>query len=457
MLTDVYTMDACNKARKELPMNMYDLIQKKRDGFALSKEEIKYIVNGYTTGEIKDYQMSAFLMAVYFQKMNKKETVDLTMAMASSGDMLDLSGIHGVKVDKHSTGGIGDKTTLILAPMLAALNIPVAKMSGRGLGYTGGTIDKLESFEGFSTAVTKEHFIQNVNQHFVCIAGQTENLAPADKKIYALRDVTATVDNISLIASSIMSKKLASGADAIVLDVKYGTGAFMKKEEDACLLAKTMVQIGEDAGRKTVALITDMNQPLGYMVGNSLEVQEAISVLKGEGETRLQELCLQLASWMMVTGGYEKELHCAYDKLKATIEKGLALDKMAEWIESQGGCKDSVYHGKGIKMASKSKLIVAEKTGYIYCSDATEVGKAAMMLGAGRMRKEDSIDYGAGIEMLVQNGSRVEKGQGFAVLHYEEEEKTFMSETILKNAYEIIEDKRAQSSLIKQVITIEDC
>lgn len=234
-------------------MNMYDLIQKKRDGFTLTTEEIKYVVSAYTKGEIKDYQMSAFLMAVYFQKMNKQETVDLTLAMASSGEMLDLSRIHGVKVDKHSTGGIGDKTTLILAPMLAALNIPVAKMSGRGLGYTGGTIDKLESFPGFSTSVTKENFIENVNRHYICVAGQTENLAPADKKIYALRDVTATVDNISLIASSIMSKKLASGADAIVLDVKCGTGAFMKKEEDAVLLAKTMVQIGEDAGdRKSV-------------------------------------------------------------------------------------------------------------------------------------------------------------------------------------------------------------
>ena len=288
-------------------MNMYDLIQKKRDGFTLTTEEIKYVVSAYTKGEIKDYQMSAFLMAVYFQKMNKQETVDLTLAMASSGEMLDLSRIHGVKVDKHSTGGIGDKTTLILAPMLAALNIPVAKMSGRGLGYTGGTIDKLESFPGFSTSVTKENFIENVNRHYICVAGQTENLAPADKKIYALRDVTATVDNISLIASSIMSKKLASGADAIVLDVKCGTGAFMKKEEDAVLLAKTMVQIGEDAGRKTVALITDMNQPLGRMVGNSLEVQEAISVLKGEGDERLRELSLQLAAWMMVSGGYEKD------------------------------------------------------------------------------------------------------------------------------------------------------
>ena len=438
-------------------MNMYDLIQKKRDGFTLTTEEIKYVVSAYTKGEIKDYQMSAFLMAVYFQKMNKQETVDLTLAMASSGEMLDLSLIHGVKVDKHSTGGIGDKTTLILAPMLAALNIPVAKMSGRGLGYTGGTIDKLESFPGFSTSVTKENFIENVNRHYICVAGQTENLAPADKKIYALRDVTATVDNISLIASSIMSKKLASGADAIVLDVKCGTGAFMKKEEDAVLLAKTMVQIGEDAGRKTVALITDMNQPLGRMVGNSLEVQEAISVLKGEGDERLRELSLQLAAWMMVSGGYEKEIPYAYERVKNTIDKHLALDKMAMWVESQGGNKESVYEGTGLKKASRQKKVYAEEDGFLYCVDATEVGKAALILGAGRVQKEDKIDLGAGIELLAQDGEWVEKGKAFAVLHYEEEEKALQAEKILKKAYEIKSAKMDSKALIKKVITIKEC
>lgn len=438
-------------------MNMYDLIQKKRDGFALTTEEIKYVVSAYTKGEIKDYQMSAFLMAVYFQKMNKQETVDLTLAMASSGEMLDLSRIHGVKVDKHSTGGIGDKTTLILAPMLAALNIPVAKMSGRGLGYTGGTIDKLESFPGFSTSVTKENFIENVNRHYICVAGQTENLAPADKKIYALRDVTATVDNISLIASSIMSKKLASGADAIVLDVKCGTGAFMKKEEDAVLLAKTMVQIGEDAGRKTVALITDMNQPLGRMVGNSLEVQEAISVLKGEGDERLRELSLQLAAWMMVSGGYEKEIPYAYERVKNTIDKHLALDKMAMWVESQGGNKESVYEGTGLKKASRQKKVYAEEDGFLYCVDATEVGKAALILGAGRVQKEDKIDLGAGIELLAQDGEWVEKGKAFAILHYEEEEKALQAEKILKKAYEIKNAKMDSKALIKKVITIKEC
>ena len=438
-------------------MNMYDLIQKKRDGFTLTTEEIKYVVSAYTKGEIKDYQMSAFLMAVYFQKMNKQETVDLTLAMASSGEMLDLSRIHGVKVDKHSTGGIGDKTTLILAPMLAALNIPVAKMSGRGLGYTGGTIDKLESFPGFSTSVTKENFIENVNRHYICVAGQTENLAPADKKIYALRDVTATVDNISLIASSIMSKKLASGADAIVLDVKCGTGAFMKKEEDAILLAKTMVQIGEDAGRKTVALITDMNQPLGRTVGNSLEVQEAISVLKGEGDERLRELSLQLAAWMMVSGGYEKEIPYAYERVKSTIDKHLALDKMAMWVESQGGNKESVYEGTGLKKASRQKKVYAEEDGLLYCVDATEVGKAALILGAGRVQKEDKIDLGAGIELLAQDGEWVEKGKAFAILHYEEEEKALQAEKILKKAYEIKNAKMDSKALIKKVIAIKEC
>ena len=438
-------------------MNMYDLIQKKRDGFTLTTEEIKYVVSAYTKGEIKDYQMSAFLMAVYFQKMNKQETVDLTLAMASSGEMLDLSRIHGVKVDKHSTGGIGDKTTLILAPMLAALNIPVAKMSGRGLGYTGGTIDKLESFPGFSTSVTKENFIENVNRHYICVAGQTENLAPADKKIYALRDVTATVDNISLIASSIMSKKLASGADAIVLDVKCGTGAFMKKEEDAVLLAKTMVQIGEDAGRKTVALITDMNQPLGRTVGNSLEVQEAISVLKGEGDERLRELSLQLAAWMMVSGGYEKEIPYAYERVKSTIDKHLALDKMAMWVESQGGNKESVYEGTGLKKASRQKKVYAEEDGFLYCVDATEVGIAALILGAGRVQKEDKIDLGAGIELLAQDGEWVEKGKAFAILHYEEEEKALQAEKILKKAYEIKNAKMDSKALIKKVIAIKEC
>ena len=311
------------------PFNMYDLILKKRNGGTLSKDEIYEIVMGYTEGRIPDYQMSAFLMAVYFRGMDPEETVNLTMAMADSGEKLDLSEIQGIKVDKHSTGGVGDKTSLILGPMLASLGIPVAKMSGRGLGHTGGTIDKLESIEGFRTGLTREEFIGNVNRLKLAIAGQTANLAPADKKIYALRDVTATVDNLSLIASSIMSKKLASGADVIVLDVKTGSGAFMQTTEDARKLAETMVSIGHMAGKKTYAVLTDMNEPLGEMVGNALEVQEAIQVLCGDGEKRLTEVTMTLASYMVLGAGKAESVEQATEMLQETIRSGAALRKFA--------------------------------------------------------------------------------------------------------------------------------
>ncbi len=311
-------------------MRMYDIIMKKRNGGELTKEEIRFFIEGYTKGDIPDYQVSALMMAIYFQKMTERETYELTMAMADSGERLDLSAIHGIKVDKHSTGGVGDKTSLALTPMVAACGIPVAKMSGRGLGHTGGTIDKLESFPGFSTALTTEQFIENVNIIGIAIMGQTADLAPADKKLYALRDVTATVDNMSLIASSIMSKKLAAGADAIVLDVKTGSGAFMKNEQDAKALAEEMVKIGKNAGRKTIAVISDMDQPLGYAVGNALEVEEAIETLKGKGPEDFVELCLTLGSRMLLAGGKTDTAEEAVEMLKRVIEDGSALKKLAE-------------------------------------------------------------------------------------------------------------------------------
>lgn len=325
-------------------MRMYDLIMKKRNGEVLDEKEIQYMINGYTKGEIPDYQMSAMTMAIYFQGMNEQETLALTMAMAHSGDMLDLSDIHGVKVDKHSTGGVGDKTSLALTPMVAALGIPVAKMSGRGLGHTGGTIDKLESFTGFSTAISEEQFKENVNRIGIAIMGQTADLAPADKKLYALRDVTATVDNMSLIASSIMSKKLAAGADAIVLDVKTGSGAFMKKEEDAAALAKEMVKLGKGAGRKTFAVISDMDQPLGFAVGNALEVKEAIDTLNGKGPEDFVELCMTLGSQMILAAGKAESTEQAREMLQGVIQDGSALRKLAEFIHAQGGDEKLVYH-----------------------------------------------------------------------------------------------------------------
>ncbi len=325
-------------------MRMYDLIMKKRNGGKLTKEEIGYMVQGFTAGEIPDYQMSAMMMAVYFMGMDEEETLHLTMAMAHSGDMLDLSGIQGIKVDKHSTGGVGDKTSLALAPMVAACGIKVAKMSGRGLGHTGGTIDKLESFPGFTTEIPEDRFMENVNRIGIAIMGQTADLAPADKKLYALRDVTATVDNMSLIASSIMSKKLASGADAIILDVKSGSGAFMKTEEKARALAEEMVKLGKNAGRRTAAVISDMDQPLGYAVGNALEVKEAIDTLNGNGPADFLELCLTLGSHMVVAGGMAKNTAEAEGKLRQVIADGSALGKLADFVEAQGGDREMVYH-----------------------------------------------------------------------------------------------------------------
>ena len=404
-------------------MRMYDLIVKKRDGGVLSKEEIAFMINGYTAGNIPDYQMSAMMMAVYFRGMNESETLNLTMAMAHSGEMLDLSAIQGVKVDKHSTGGVGDKTSLALTPMVAACGIKVAKMSGRGLGHTGGTIDKLESFPGFSTEIPTELFMENVNRHGIAIMGQTKDLAPADKKLYALRDVTATVDQMSLIASSIMSKKLAAGADAIVLDVKTGSGAFMKKEEDSFALAREMVRIGNGAGRKTIAVVSDMDQPLGRAVGNALEVKEALDTLRGQGPEDFTELCMTLGTQMLLAGGVASEETEAKAMLEDAIASGRALEKFGEFIEAQGGNKEDVYHPEHLPQASIQEEVPAPCTGVITHIRCDEIGMVSLILGGGRETKESAIDLSVGLILHKKRGDRVEKGESLAVLHANSREK----------------------------------
>ena len=408
-------------------MRMYDIIMKKRNGGELSKEEIRFFVEGYTKGEIPDYQVSALMMAIYFQKMTEAETSELTLSMAQSGDMLDLSEIRGIKVDKHSTGGVGDKTSLALAPMVAACGIPVAKMSGRGLGHTGGTIDKLESFPGFTTALTRERFIDNVNRIGIAIMGQTADLAPADKKLYALRDVTATVDNMSLIASSIMSKKLAAGADASVLDVKTGSGAFMKEEQDARALAEEMVKIGKNAGRRTVAVISDMDQPLGLAVGNALEVKEAIETLKGNGPADFVELCLTLGSQMLLAGGKAGTVDQAVEMLKYVIENGSALKKLADFVEAQGGDANAVYHPELLPKASIIMPVPAPRSGYLSHIVCDEVGICSLILGGGRETKDSEIDLSVGLVLHKKVGDHVEAGEPLVSLHANDEVKANMA------------------------------
>ena len=404
-------------------MRMYDLIMKKRNGGTLSKPEIDFMIDGYVKGEVPDYQMAAMMMAVYFVGMNEEETLHLTMAMAQSGDMLDLSAIEGVKVDKHSTGGVGDKTSLALTPMVAACGVKIAKMSGRGLGHTGGTIDKLESFAGFSTDISTENFIRNVNDIGIAIMGQTKELAPADKLLYALRDVTATVDNMSLIASSIMSKKLAAGADAIVLDVKTGSGAFMKEKEDAFSLAEAMVTIGKNAGRNMMAVISDMDQPLGNAVGNALEVKEAIATLKGEGPADFTKLCMTLGSCMLMAGGMAEDEVQANEMLTRVIEDGSALDKLAEFVEAQGGSSKMVYHPELLAKASMVTQVCAPQDGYISKIICDEVGICSLILGGGRETKESEIDLSVGIILHKKVGDYVKKGEVIAEIHANSSEK----------------------------------
>lgn len=398
-------------------MRMVDLIVKKQNGKELTTEEIQFFVKGYTDGSIPDYQASALAMAIYFQDMTDQERADLTMAMVNSGETIDLSAIEGIKVDKHSTGGVGDTTTLVLAPLVAALGVPVAKMSGRGLGHTGGTIDKLEAIEGFHVELSKDEFIKLVNRDKVAVIGQSGNLTPADKKLYALRDVTGTVNSIPLIASSIMSKKIAAGADAIVLDVKTGAGAFMKTDEDAVNLAKAMVRIGNNVGRQTMAVISDMSQPLGFAIGNALEVQEAIDTLRGEGPEDLNELVLTLGSQMVVLAKKAETLEEARTKLQEVMKNGKALEKFKEFLSNQGGDASVVDDPSKLPQAAYKIDVPAKEAGVVSEIVADEIGVAAMLLGAGRATKEDEIDLAVGIMLRKKVGDNVEKGEPLVTLY----------------------------------------
>lgn len=429
-------------------MRMYDLIVKKRNGSVLDGDEIRWMIKQYTTGNIPDYQMSAMMMAVYFQGMNEQETLELTLAMRDSGEILDLSRIQGIKVDKHSTGGVGDKTSITLAPLVSSVGVRVAKMSGRGLGHTGGTIDKLESFPGFSTGISTDHFFDQVNRIGIAIMGQTAELAPADKKLYALRDVTATVDNFSLIASSIMSKKLAAGADAIVLDVKCGSGAFMKKREDAMRLAEEMVRIGKGAGKSTTAFLTNMDQPLGFAVGNALEVKEAIDTLKGKGPEDFTKLCMTLGTQMVLSAGIAREEKEAEEMLQASIDSGAALDKLAEWVEAQGGDKSAVYQPELLPRSQYQAVLTSPKSGYVGHITCDEVGVCSLILGGGRETKESEIDLSVGIELKKKVGDPVEENEALAELHYNDEQKYLQAKERLLNAYTIQEKQPGHTEII---------
>ena len=433
-------------------MRMYDLIMKKRNGGSLSREEIEYMITEYTADRIPDYQMSAMMMAVYFQGMSAEETVVLTMAMAHSGDMMDLNAISGVKVDKHSTGGVGDKTSIALTPMVAACGVKIAKMSGRGLGHTGGTIDKLESFAGFTTGISAEHFVRQVNEIGVSIMGQTADIAPADKKLYSLRDVTATVDNMSLIASSIMSKKLASGADAIVLDVKTGSGAFMKEEENAFALAKEMVKLGNMAGRKTIAVVSEMDQPLGRAVGNALEVEEAVATLRGEGPEDFTRLCMTLGSYMLIAGGVASDEEDARTKLKKVIDDGSALKKLAEFVQAQGGDPNAVYDTSLLPKASIVEEIVSDRAGYISKIDCDEVGICSLLLGGGRETKDSVIDLSVGLILHKKVGDQVAAGDALATVYANDRDKLNAAKERFLSAYHFSEGCTQMHDLIKGIV-----
>ena len=434
-------------------MRMYDLILKKRQGNTLTKEEIQWMIREYTDGKIPDYQMSAMMMAVCFQGLDKEETYELTMAMAQSGEMLDLSGIEGVKVDKHSTGGVGDKTSLALTPIVASLGIPVAKMSGRGLGHTGGTIDKLESIPGFSTQLTDEQFEEQVNSIGVSIMGQTKDLAPADKLLYALRDVTATVDQISLIASSIMSKKLAAGADAILLDVKTGSGAFMKEESEAVKLAQEMVDIGKSAGRKMTAVITNMDEPLGMAVGNILEVKEAIDTLKGNGPKDFTELVETLASHMLILGGIAEKFDEALSMVRGAVRDGKALDKFKQFVSAQGGDTRYIDHPELFEQAHIIEEIRSEQDGFVERINAQEIGICSLFLGGGRETKDSQIDPAVGLVFSKKVADPVKKGDLLATIYGNDEEKVKQAVKHFKENFHIAKDQPEKPQMIKQVLS----
>ena len=434
-------------------MRMYDLILKKRQGNTLTKEEIQWMIREYTDGKIPDYQMSAMMMAVCFQGLDKEETYELTMAMAQSGEMLDLSGIEGVKVDKHSTGGVGDKTSLALTPIVASLGIPVAKMSGRGLGHTGGTIDKLESIPGFSTQLTDEQFEEQVNTIGVSIMGQTKDLAPADKLLYALRDVTATVDQISLIASSIMSKKLAAGADAILLDVKTGSGAFMKEESEAVKLAQEMVDVGKSAGRKMTAVITNMDEPLGMAVGNILEVKEAIDTLKGNGPKDFTELVETLASHMLILGGIAEKFDEALSMVRGAVRDGKALDKFKQFVSAQGGDTRYIDHPELFEQAHIIEEIRSEQDGFVERINAQEIGICSLILGGGRETKDSQIDPAVGLVFSKKIADPVKKGDLLATIYGNDEEKVKQAVKHFKENFHIAKDQPEKPQMIKQVLS----
>lgn len=432
-------------------MRMVDLIAKKRDHIELTTEEIEWMIRNYTDKVIPDYQMSAFLMAVVFNGMTPAERLALTQAMVGSGEVVDLSAIEGIKVDKHSTGGVGDKTSLILGPLVASMGVPVAKMSGRGLGHTGGTLDKLESISGMTIELDMERFIEQVNEIKLAIIGQTGNLAPADKYLYALRDVTATVESIPLIASSIMSKKIAAGADAIVLDVKFGAGAFMKTLEDAKQLAQAMVEIGRDAQRQTVAFLTDMNQPLGLAIGNALEVKEAIETLKGHGPKDLEELVLQLASQMVVLAKKAPDVETAYEQLKEKLHRGEAFNKFKEFVQAQGGDVAQIENPDLLPKADSIIPVKASQTGYVHQIDALSIGLAAMKLGAGRATKDDMIDMAVGVVLDKKVGDSVGEGDVLAYIHANRVDNEEAIAYIQK-AYCICKDPVCPPTLIYDVI-----